>query len=121
MKENLFLFFGRIVDYKGLDVLLQSLTFVKKEIKSFSLIIAGNGSLLPYQQLLQEHSDVIQLYHEDIPDDKVYEYAEPAEFFVLPYKDATGSGIIPLAYAFSKSVISSDVGELGTHVIDGKT
>ena len=38
--ENAFLFFGRIVEYKGIDILLQSLEFVRKEIPAFKLIIA---------------------------------------------------------------------------------
>ena len=38
--KNTFLFFGRIVDYKGLDLLLESLEFVKEKVQNFTLIIA---------------------------------------------------------------------------------
>jgi related to glycosyltransferase len=49
------------------------------------------------------------LYNQNIPDEEIYRYFEMAEFVVLPYKDATGSGVIPLAFAFSKAVIVSNV------------
>lgn len=120
-KKNHFLFFGRILEYKWLDILLQSLAQVKKMVPDFVLIIAWNGNLQPYVSLLDTYKDNIHLYHYDIPEDEVYLYFEQSEFVVLPYKDATGSGIIPVAYAFGKPVITTDVGELSSHVQEGKT
>ncbi len=40
---------------------------------------------------------------------------------VLPYTHATQSGVIPLAYAFAKPVVATNVGCLDEQVIDGKT
>lgn len=42
------------------------------------------------------------------------------EFVVLPYKDATGSGVIPLAFAFKKPVLVNNVGELGNYTRDAQ-
>ena len=127
--ENVFLFFGRIVEYKGIDILLQSLEFVRKEIPAFKLIIAWSWDTNSYKSLLDKYSQNIILYNQNIPDEEIYRYFEMAEFVVLPYKDATGSGVIPLAFAFSKAVIVSNVWELwsvtkeanGGHVIDDLT
>lgn len=115
-QKNHFLFFGRIIAYKWLDILLESLEFVKKEFPDFVLVIAGNGDIKPYASLLDQYKHNIRLYHFDIPEEEVYTYFEQSEFVVLPYKDATWSGVIPTAYAFSKAVITTDVGELATHV-----
>jgi len=58
---------------------------------------------------LDKYSQNIILYNQNLPDEEIYRYFEMAEFVVLPYKDATGSGVIPLAFAFSKAVIVSNV------------
>lgn len=63
---------------------------------------------------MEKYPEHIQLYHQNIPDEEVRKYFEMAKFVVLPYKDATGSGVIPVAFAFSKPVLVHDVGELGS-------
>jgi len=69
---------------------------------------------------LQRYEKNIQLYNENIPDEEVRKYFKMSEFVILPYRDATGSGVIPVAFAFSKAVIVSNTGELGTCTNDAK-
>ena len=118
IQENFFLFFWRIVDYKGLDVLLESLKYIKKSIKDFTLIIAWGWNIEKYRSLLKEHKNYIEVYNNDIPDEDVYKYFDRVEFVVLPYRDATWSGVISVAYAFSKPVIVTNVWELPSVVVD---
>jgi glycosyltransferase involved in cell wall biosynthesis len=40
---------------------------------------------------------------------------------VLPYVEATQSGVIPVAYSFGKPVVATTVGGLPAQVDDGKT
>ena len=40
---------------------------------------------------------------------------------ILPYRSATQSGILNIAYGFNKPVIVTDVGGLAEFVLDGKT
>lgn len=112
--KNTFLFFGRIVDYKGLDLLLGSLEFVKKKVQNFTLIIAWSWDIDKYKELLERYWKYIQLYNQNIPDEEVRKYFEMSEFVVLPYKDATGSWVIPVAFAFSKAVLVNNVWELAS-------
>ena len=42
-------------------------------------------------------------------------------FVVLPYVEATQSGVIPMAYSFGRPVIATDVGGLPEQVDDGYT
>lgn len=119
---NTFLFFGRIVEYKWLDILLEALDGVKKWFqKPFKLIIAGGGDMTLYASLTDKHRDVLEIMNRDILEREVAGYFERSEFVVLPYKDATASWVIPVAYAFGKPVIATRVGTIPDYVEDGKT
>lgn len=121
VKYNTFLFFWRIIDYKWLDVLLESLQYIKKEIKIFTLIIAWPWDISPYISDIEKYKDYIELYNKDIPAHEIYNYFEVSEFVVLPYNDATWSWVIPVAYCFSKPVIVTNVWELISVVEDNQT
>ncbi len=115
------LFFGRILKYKGLDLLLKSLIFLKKRGYKFKLIIAGEGNLNPYKKLLKELKKYIEIYNDYIPEQDIPYYFQRTKIIALTYYDATQSGIIPIAYPFGKPVIVTNVGGLPEVVINGKT
>jgi len=121
IEENTFLFFWRILDYKWLDILLSSLDTVKKKRNNFKLIIAWPWDISQYQEMLERYQDNIEIYNEHIYPEQIYKYFERSEFVVLPYKDATWSWVIPLAYAFSRPVLVTNVWELASVVVDEKT
>ena len=56
-----------------------------------------------------------------IPSDEVGTYFSASDVVVLPYKNASQSGIIPLAYSYQRPVIASDIKGIREMVIDGKT
>ena len=56
-----------------------------------------------------------------ISDEEVTELFTISDVIVLPYISATQSGIIPIAYAFKKPVIASNVGAISEVVDDGIT
>jgi len=99
-------------------VLLHALKYVKKQISDFHLIIAGPGDISLYQELLIQYEENISLYNFHIEAEDAYKYFEVSEFVVLPYKDASGSGVIPVAYCFQKPVLVTDVGELSSVVLE---
>jgi len=55
-----------------------------------------------------------------IPNEEVGNYFEIADIVVLPYISGSQSGIIQIAYAFNKPVITTNVGGYREAVIDGK-
>jgi len=120
-KKNTFLFFWRILDYKWLDILLESLEIVKGKFPDFKLIIAWPWDLNKYKKLLDKYKKNIEIYNFNIEPEDAYKYFEISEFVVLPYKDATWSGVIPVAYSFWKAVLVSNVWELSSVVKDWKT
>jgi len=121
VQENTFLFFGRIVDYKWLDILIESLDVVKKKYPDFKLIIAWSWDLEKYRNLLEKYKKNIEIYNFNIEPEDAYKYFEVSEFVVLPYKDATWSWVIPVAYSFSKAVLITDVWELSSVVRNWET
>ena len=117
------LFFGRIAPYKGLELLIDASRIVKKRIgNGFILLVAGEGDI----SLLKNHmSDdeyaFIHILNRRIPYREIPNLFYGAKFLILPYIDASQSGVIPLAYTFSKPVIVSNVGSLSEYVDHGKT
>ncbi|WP_421077473.1 glycosyltransferase family 4 protein [Methanothermococcus sp. Ax23] len=115
------LFFGRILKYKGLDLLLKSLLILKEEGCKFKLIIAGEGDLKPYKKLINKLKGYIEIHNKYIAEEDIPYYFQKACLVALTYHDATQSGIIPIAYPFGRPVIVTKVGGLPEVVINGKT
>jgi glycosyltransferase involved in cell wall biosynthesis len=107
------LFFGLIRDYKGLDLLLQAMSLIDD---SYQLVIAGEsyGDFGKYRKIIDASpaKDRIQVRNEYIADDEVPVLFSVADALVLPYKSATQSGVIPVAYHFEVPIIATDVGSL---------
>lgn len=120
-KYNRFLFFGRIIKYKGLDVLLRSLEYVLKDYPMAKLIIAGDGDIKEYEALIDQYKNSIELHNGWISDNQIKTFFTNIDFVVLPYIHASQSGVIPLAYGFRKPVIATRIGGLPEQVIENET
>lgn len=117
--EKYFLFFGRIDKYKGLYQMLRSYQAAKDINRP--LIIAGKGEMTEDEMLLCSNDKRIILLNRCISDNEMIYLFQNAEAVILPYIEATQSGIIPIAYKFSIPVITSDVKGLTQFVEDGET
>ncbi|MCS7228018.1 MAG: glycosyltransferase family 4 protein, partial [Endomicrobia bacterium] len=56
-----------------------------------------------------------------IPDEEVKNIFLDASIVVLPYRDATQSGVVGIAYAFARPVVATNVGGISELVVDGET
>jgi len=119
-ENNTILFFGRIREYKGLNVLIETFPLIKKKIPDAKLLIVGQGDITPYLSKLSKLQDV-ELVNHWISDEEVAKFFSRSSVVVLPYTDATQSGIIPIAYMLKVPVISTKVGGIPEQVEDGKT
>ncbi len=125
--ENIILFFGFIRRYKGLDMLLEAIAFIKKnhpEALRFKLMVAGEfyEDEKSYQDQIdrlgiREH---LILRTDFIPDSEVKYYCCAADAVIQPYRNATQSGVTPLAYHFEKPMVVTNVGGLPALVPDEK-
>ncbi|AGF97070.1 glycosyltransferase [Methanosarcina mazei Tuc01] len=119
-EENTILFFGRILEYKGIDYLIKAEPLISEKIPNIKIIIAGSGDFSKYESMInnKNHFEIINEY---IPDEKVSELFQKSSVVVLPYVEASQTGIIPIAYAFKKPVVATDVGSLSEVIVDGVT
>ena len=115
------LFFGRIYEYKGLDVLIRCIPLVVKSLSNIRIIIAGTGEDIEKYKRMMHNPSFFDVRNRHIPDEEVAELFTDADIVVLPYVEASQSGVLAIAYAFGKPVIVTDVGELASAVEDGKT
>jgi len=89
------------------------------------LLVAGEfyEDEKPYKELIEELQikDSLILKTDFVPDDEVKDYLCAADAVVQPYRNATQSGVTPLAYHFEKPMIVSNVGGLPSLVHHEKT
>lgn len=120
-KKNL-LFFGLIRDYKGLDLLIGAMSFLDD---SYQLIIAGEcyGNFLKYQELIDRSplKSNIKVFEQYIPDDMVTTLFSAADVLILPYRDATQSGVVAVAYQMEIPIIATNTGALGQTILSSST
>ena len=122
--DRILLFFGFIRNYKGLDILLRAMANEKVRKMGIKLLVAGEfyEDNRPYLDLISElHlEDSLILNTDFIPDQEVKYFLSAADAVVQPYRQATQSGVTPLAYHYEKPMIVSNVGGLPDLVPDGK-
>jgi len=122
--DKIILFFGFIRKYKGLDLLLEAMADERIRQANIKLLIAGEfyEDRKAYDELIAQLniSNALLLRTDFISDSEVKYYLSAADFVIQPYKNATQSGVTPLAYHFEKPMLVTNVGGLPDLVPDGK-
>lgn len=119
------LFFGTIAPYKGLDVLVDAFAIVANRNPRARLIIAGEPleDFAPYRQRVEklglDGAVICDLRY--IPLDEIPRYFAACDVVALPYRTIYQSGVLQLAYGFSRPVVATDVGGLGVAVAEDGT
>ena len=117
-KYNL-VFFGRIEEYKGIDVLIKAYSKICQSYKDITLTIAGNGDIRPYVNQIKDLPE-INIINRYIRDEEIGTlFSIENEIIVLPYKDATQSGVIPVAVDFNVPVVATNTGGLVEQLNNG--
>ena len=116
-KKKTLLFFGLIRDYKGLDLLIDAMSLLDE---SYQLVIAGEsyGDFGKYSHAIENSPACtrIKVLNRYIADDEVPRLFSAADLLVAPYRSATQSGVIPVAYHFDLPVVATDVGGLKENI-----
>lgn len=118
-ESDYLLFFGRIDKYKGIGNLLKAYRDVSD--KALPLVIAGGGKFTDEEKSLIDQCDNLIVINRYIADGEMKWLLHHMTAAVLPYIEATQSGVIPLAYLFGKPVIVSNIAGLMQFVVAGKT
>lgn len=123
--DRVLLFFGYIRHYKGLDILIEALALLHAEYPRYRLLIAGECYEDPehYRALIRQHGleDRVHFENAYIDNEAVTGWFAVADVVVLPYRSATQSGILNMAYGFEKPAVTTNVGGLSEFVEDGNT
>ena len=120
--KRVMLFFGYVRKYKGLMVLLETMTSVANDVE---LLVVGEfyDDEEKYRAKVSELGigQRVRFVSHYVANDEVAHYFSAADVVVLPYLSATQSGIVQIAYNFDRPVIATDVGGLAEVVIDRTT
>jgi glycosyltransferase involved in cell wall biosynthesis len=110
------LLFGRIFAYKGLEQLIRAEATIRERVPNLRIVIAGRGDDPWIFRHLMGDPERYDIRNHFIEDQEVAQTFLDADLVVLPYTEASQSGVLNLAAAFGKPVIATDVGELGSTV-----
>ncbi len=114
--EPSLLFFGRISQYKGIDVLLDAMRILWDKLPEAHLMIAGAGQLPNHVGLAD---DRITVHNDHVPEEDVQGLFRAARCVVLPYVEASQSGVAARAKSFGRPLVVTDVGGLPDLATDG--
>lgn len=119
-RQSDFLFFGRIRRYKGLDLLREAWPAVRAAHPGATLRILGEGDLEACAPGLAALPGV-KADLRWVADEAMAAEIASADALVLPYREASQSGVVPLALALGVPVIVTAVGGLGAQVENGRS
>jgi glycosyltransferase involved in cell wall biosynthesis len=107
------LFFGRIWPYKGLRYLLEAIPLIAKQIPEIKLLIAGRGEDI--HQYFPENYDTnrYHIINHFVTSEEVVHLFQRSTVIVLPYIEASQSGVAAIAYGLGTPIIASNIGGLG--------
>jgi glycosyltransferase involved in cell wall biosynthesis len=119
------LFFGIIAEYKGLDILLQSLKLLSWKNK-IRILIAGKVSKeykTIFESLVNDQGirENLVLSVRFIEDEEVETFFKASNITALPYKEASQSGVLFMSYAYGIPVIVPSLGGFPEDILPGKT
>lgn len=118
------LFFGLVRPYKGLLDLIEALPAVLKET-DLTVLVVGEiwGKAAPYHERAQSLgvADRMQFVDRYVSNDEAAMYFAAADLVVLPYREATGSGVLQLAFGLGVPVVATRTGGMDEVVDDGVT
>lgn len=116
-----FLFFGRIEPYKGLNILGQAYKEIENKYKNVSLTIAGNGDFSPYERYFSDLKN-FKLINRWIKDEEVNRFFQGKNVVtVLPYLNATQSGVISIAMINKSLIIATNTGGIKEQIQNKET
>lgn len=110
------LFFGRLLPYKGLDLLIAAMRILADEQFPVKLRLVGHGPLD-----LGPLPDNIQLQRGWVAEEAIPSLFDDIDLVVLPYQEASQSGVLPIAQTLAVPSLVTPVGGLLEQVDHGES
>jgi len=132
-EERTILFFGALRPNKGVELLIPIADQIYHQFPDVKFIVAGSpdvsrglrksGWSARLQRILQEMRSrpYFEVHDRFIPDEEVARFFQRASITLLPYLEATQSGVVMVAMPLGSVVIATRVGDLPYVIQDGQT
>lgn len=122
--DQVVLFFGNIAPYKGVDILIEALAGLVSDLPKLKLLIVGKctrGNFYSYGQQIEAAglAENVKLHLHHVPTSENNLYYSASDVCVLPYRHASQSMTLFMAFANGTPVIVSRTGGLADVVEDG--
>lgn len=118
------LFFGFVRPYKGLLDLLDALPAVMAEVDVELLVVGeiwGDATLYHDRVKSLGLAERVRFIDRYVSNEEAALYFAAADLAVLPYRDATGSAVLQLAFGLGVPVVATRTGGMSEAVEDGVT
>lgn len=113
------LFFGRILAYKGLSMLVDAIEKLRGEGLHVDLGIAGAGNVASLRPRLEALG--VRIIDRWVPPEELPELLAEYDAMACSHVEASQSGVAALAFGNGMPVIATPVGGLTEQVVDGRT
>lgn len=118
LPDRYLLFFGTVRENKGFDLVPDIVAGVNNRVEeSVAGVVAGAPGIPAEwgEHTLEEMAAAknVQVYDGYVPEGHVRPLFENATIAVLPYRDASMSGVAMIAYTFDTPMVVTDTGDVG--------
>jgi len=115
-EENTVLFFGNVIEEKGVEELVRSIPLVRADVPDVTLVVAGEGDLsAEARRVVDRYPENFEIHDRFVPNDEVGELFSRATLVAVPYHGRGGSkghsGVLSTAFSFGKPVLASTAGD----------
>ena len=124
--EERILFFGDWRKVKGMPLLMEAFDALAERRPSARLTIAGRPAIQDIDPDLirswaARHGERVKVIDHYVPIEEVPSVFAEARVVATPYFVGYQSGVVHLAMTMGRAVVATDVGDLGSAVVDGET
>lgn len=113
------LLFGTLDKYKGIEYLIHAEKAIRKRLTNVRIVIAGKSAAPGYYESLVEPEQRIEILAGRKSDSEVRTLFESADVLVLPYIEASQSGVLQVGFSFGVPPIVTTVGALTDVIKNG--
>jgi glycosyltransferase involved in cell wall biosynthesis len=110
-----FLFVGRIEKVKGIDLLIESMAHLKREVLNVHLTVVGRGGMEEWVRSFIKERDLGELvsWMGNVSDETLASLYESSDCVVIPSRSESIPLVFSEALRFNKELIVTDVGDMG--------
>ena len=124
-KDSIYiLFFGLIREYKGLDILIKSMSKIIEEKNKVKLLIVGENykSIKNYKKIIERKKLNNNILFKDkfIDENEIKYWFCCSDLVIQPYKKASQSGISSLSFQFEIPTVTTNIKGLSEYIIDNQ-